>query len=310
MPVHPQAQAIIDLQQQAGIDPASLQPAEMRTLFDLPAAENPEEVGGIDNRTLVGPRGDIPVRIYTPEGPGPFPLLLFFHGGGFVIGNLETHDSLCRALCNSAECVVVAVDYRLAPEQRYPAAHEDCYAATMWAYKHAAEINGLANKLAVAGDSAGGTMAAVVCLVARDQGGPPIEHQLLLYPITDRDFETQSYKDNAEGYFLTRDMMKWFWGHYLATEADGQQAYAAPLRAEIFSGLPSATIITAEYDPLRDEAEHYAQCLLGAGVKTELIRYSGMIHGFLTFPEAIDAANAGIATVGNKLREALAASSR
>ncbi len=305
MPVHPQAQAIIDLQKEAGIDPVSLQPAEMRALFDFSASEDPEQVGGIDNRTLVGPRGDIPVRIYTPESAGPFPVLMFFHGGGFVIGNLETHDALCRALCNRVECLVVAVDYRLAPEQKYPAAHEDCYAATLWAHKHAGEINGLTDKLAVAGDSVGGTMAAVVCLLARDQSGPPIKHQLLLYPVTDTNFDTQSYHDNAEGYFLSRDLMKWFWGHYLAKEEDGLQPYAAPLRAESFSGLPAATIITAEYDPLRDEAEAYAQRLLGAGVKTELLRYSGMIHGFMSFAEAIDVGKAGIITAGNKLREAL-----
>lgn len=306
MPVHPQAQAVVDLMEEVGIDPTSLQPAEVRALFDLPATENPDEVGSIDDRTLLGPRGDIPVRIYTPEGVGPFPLLMYYHGGGFVIGNLETHDALCRSLCNQAECVVVAVDYRLAPEHKYPAAPEDCYAATLWAQKHAAELNGLGDRLAVAGDSAGGNMAAVVCLMARDQGAPHISHQLLLYPVTDNSFETRSYLENAEGYFLTRLMMQWFWGHYLAQEEDGQQAYASPLRAEDLSGLPSATVITAEYDPLRDEAEDYSQRLLGAGVKTELIRYSGMIHGFLAFPDAIDDAKAGIATASNKLREALA----
>ncbi len=305
MPVDPQAQAIIDLQNETGIDPTSLQPFELRALFNFAATESPQEVGGIDDRTLLGPRGDIPVRIYTPEGAGPFPLLMFFHGGGFVLGNLETHDALCRALCNGVACVVVAVDYRLAPEQKYPAPHEDCYAATLWAYKHAGEINGQADKLAVAGDSAGGTMAAVVCLLARDQGGPQIKHQLLLYPVTDSNFDTQSYRDNAEGYALTRDLMQWFWGHYLAAQEDGLQAYAAPLRADDLSGLPAATIITAQYDPLRDEAEAYAQRLLGAGVKTELIRYSGMIHGFLSFPDAIDVAAAATATVANKLREAL-----
>lgn len=310
MPVHPQAQAVIDLMEEAGIDPTALEPAEVRALFDLPATENPEEVSGIDDRTLVGPRGDIPVRIYSPEGAGPFPLLMYFHGGGFVIGNLETHDALCRSLCNRAECVVVAVDYRLAPEHRYPAAPEDCYAATLWAQKHAKELNCLGDRLAVAGDSAGGNMAAVVCLMARDLGAPHISHQLLLYPVTDNNFATQSYQDNAEGYLLTRAMMQWFWGHYLATEKDGQHAYAAPLRADDLSGLPSATLITAEYDPLRDEGEDYAQRLLAAGVKTELIRYSGMIHGFLTFPDAIDDANAGTTTAGNKLREALAAGSR
>lgn len=305
MPVHPQAQAVIDLIEQTGIDPTTLEPVEMRALFDLPATDNPDEVGGIDDRTLLGPRGDIPVRTYMPEGAGPFPLLMYYHGGGFVLGNLETHDALCRSLCNRAECVVVAVDYRLAPEHKYPAAPEDCYAATLWAQKHAAELNGMGDRLAVAGDSAGGNMAAVVCLMARDLGAPHISHQLLLYPVTDNNFETQSYQENAEGYFLTRAMMQWFWGHYLATEEDGQQVYAAPLRAEDLSGLPSATVITAEYDPLRDEAEAYAQRLLGAGVKTELIRYSGMIHGFLVFPDAIDDAKASIATASNKLREAL-----
>lgn len=305
MPVHPQARAVIELMEKAGVDPAKLQPTEVRALFDVPATDNPGQVGDINDRTVVGPRGDIPVRIYTPEGTGPFPLLMYYHGGGFVLGNLETHDALCRSLCHQAACVVLAVDYRLAPEHKYPAGPEDCYAATLWAHKHATEFNGIHDRLAVAGDSAGGNMAAVVCLMARDQGAPPIKHQLLLYPVTDYNFETQSYQDNAVGYLLTREMMQWFWGHYLATEEDGLQAYAAPLRAEDLSGLPGATVITAEYDPLRDEGEAYAQRLLAAGVKTELIRYGGMIHGFLILPEAIDDARAGVATASKKLTAAL-----
>ena len=180
----------------------------------------PESIVRIENRTVPGPAGQIPVRIYTPVGTAPFPVLVYFHGGGWVIGNLDTHDGICRSLANRVGCLVVSVDYRLAPEHRFPAAPEDCYAATRWLAEHAGSLGGDKGRIAVGGDSAGGNLAAVVALMARDRGGPKLAFQLLVYPATDTDFETRSYRENSEGYFLTRADMVWFWNHYAPRDED------------------------------------------------------------------------------------------
>ncbi|MCZ7537548.1 MAG: alpha/beta hydrolase, partial [Acidimicrobiia bacterium] len=195
-------------------------------------------------------------------------------------------------------------DYRLAPESRFPAAPEDCFAATRWVSEHARELGGDPQRVAVAGDSAGGNLAAVVALMARERGGPALAHQLLVYPVTDHAFDTASYEANAEGYFLTRDMMRWFWGHYLGDSEEGSHPHASPLRAMELSGLPSATVVTAEYDPLRDEGEAYAERLAKAGVPTELRRYDGMIHGFFGMTHAIDRAREAIDYAAGALRKA------
>jgi acetyl esterase len=244
------------------------------------AGEEPEPVAKVEDRSIPGPGGQIPVRIYTPQGSGPFPVLVYFHGGGWVIGNVDTHDPTCRTLTNAAGCVVVSVDYRLAPEHKFPAAVDDCYAATQWVAANAAAINGDSSRIAIGGDSAGGNLTAVVAIEAREQGGPPLVFQLLVYPVTDYSFSTPSYQDNADGYLLTKDSMVWFWDHYLRTEADGQDHRASPLRASDLTGLPPALVITAEYDPLRDEGEAYGRRLQEAGVDTTISRYDGMIHGF------------------------------
>jgi acetyl esterase len=231
---------------------------------------------------------------------------VFFHGGGWVIGSLESHDNLCRALANRAQAIVIAVDYRLAPEHRFPAAAEDCYAVACHVAEHGADYGVDAARLAVAGDSAGGNLSAVVALMARDRGAPRLRHQVLIYPVTDPDFERASYRDNADGYLLTRDAMKWFWGHYVPDAARRTEPYAAPQRAEKLGGVAPATVITAEFDPLRDEGEAYAARLRDAGVPATLTRYEGQIHGFVSMFEVFDRGRAAVEQVGAALRDALA----
>ena len=310
MPLDPQVKVILEtMSALAAPGLSDVSPDVMRQAFEEQGRAQPEgeSVAKVVDRQIPGPDGELTVRVYTPFGTGPFPLLTYFHGGGFVLCNLDSHDSTCRELTNAAQCVVVSVDYRLAPEAPFPAAPEDCYAATRWVAENAREIDGDPERLAVGGDSAGGNLAAVVALMARDRGGPALVHQLLIYPVTDYAFDTPSYVENAEGYFLTREMMQWFWGHYLKTEADGVQPLASPLRADDVSNLPPANVITAEFDPLRDEGEAYAARLLASGVATELIRYDGMIHGFFGMTDALDRAKEAVAQSGRALRRAFGA---
>lgn len=284
MPVHPEAQQLLDALAAEGVPPFEEmtvpQAREATAAFEGLQGE-PEDVASVQNRTVPGPEGEIPVRIYTPAGEGPLPVVVFYHGGGWVIGNLETVDRPCRSLANAAGAVVVSVDYRLAPEHRYPAAFDDSYAATVWVAEHAAELGGDPNRLVVAGDSAGGNLAAAVALAARDRGGPAIAAQLLAYPVTNFDFSTPSYEDNKTGYLLTRGAMQWFWAHYLGAMDLGQDPLICPARADNLAGLPPAFVATCEYDPLRDEGEAYAQRLKDAGVDVVAKRYDGMMHGFL-----------------------------
>lgn len=305
MPLDPQVEAVLaPLREAPVVDFWSLEPSVVRANFGSFGAEAaPPPVAKIENRGIPGPAGELPVRIYTPDGAGPFPLLMFFHGGGFVVCDLDSHDALARSLCGGAGAVVVSVDYRLAPEAKFPAAPEDCHAATRWAVDNAASIGADGARVAVAGDSAGGNLAAVVAQLAKQRGGPALAHQLLLYPVTAHDFTTPSYEENAEGYFLTRDMMQWFWHHYLERAEDGQDPLAAPLRAEDLSGLPPATVVTAEYDPLRDEGEAYARRLDEAGVPTQAVRYDGVIHGFVSMYEQIDKGREAIEFGCKRLRE-------
>jgi acetyl esterase len=309
MPLDPQAQALLDQMAAAGQPPLHELPVEdARTGFVamIELAGEPAPVARVEDRTIPGPAGAIPVRIYTPEGAGPFPVLVFYHGGGWVIGNLDGADRPCRSLCAGSGCVVVSVDYRLAPEHRFPAAADDAYAAAQWVSAHAAEIGADPVRLAVGGDSAGGNLTAVVALMARDNGGPAIAFQLLIYPVTGCDLDTGSYRDNAEGYLLTRAAMEWFWGHYVPAEAARRHPYAAPLCAEDLSGLPPAFVVTAEYDPLRDEGEAYAERLRQAGVPVTLKRYAGMIHGFFQLAGVLDQGRQVLDDASAALREALA----
>jgi len=292
MPLKPQAKTVLDMINQGPApDYSTLEATAVRAIFDSMAfspAEGPEPVARLEDRTIPGPAGDIPVRLYTPEAEGPLPLLVYFHGGGFVVGSLDTHDGTCRSLANGAGCCVVSVAYRLAPEHPFPAAPEDCYAVTRWLAEHAAELGGDPARIAVAGDSAGGNLAAVVALLCRDRGGPALAHQLLIYPVIEHAFDTPSYADNAEGYMLTTSMMKWFWEQYLENEESGRDSLASPILATSHEDLAPATVITAAFDPLRDEGEAYATRLIGAGVRTKLVRYDGVFHGFFSMNALID----------------------
>lgn len=292
MPLHPDAKAYLDLRLADGEQPYySLTVAAARAQSERMAQLNGPglPVAQVEDRLIPGPEGAIPVRIYTPAGDGPFPVLIFFHGGGWVVGSLETTDFLCRAVTNAAACLVVSVNYRHAPEHKFPAAADDAYAATVWAADHAPSFNGDPTRLAVAGVSAGGNLAAVTCLRAKEQGTPPICFQLLIVPATNFSFDTVSHQENGEGYGLTRPIMEWFRDHYLNSVADEKHPYASPLLAEDLSGLPPAFVMTAEFDPLRDEGEAYAERLRQAGVPTTYTRYEGMVHTFLGPQANIDA---------------------
>ncbi|WP_421378078.1 alpha/beta hydrolase [Bacillus salacetis] len=249
-----------------------------------------ELVHKVEDRTIQGPESLLPIRIYTPEGDGPFPVLVYFHGGGFVYGDLESHDAVCRAIVNASQQIVVAVDYRLAPENPFPAAVHDCYAAAKWVFENAEELNGDPGKFSVAGDSAGGNLATVVCLLAKEKGGFSISKQVLLYPVTDsfNPEKYDSYRENGSGYFLTLENIGLFSKLYVQNEEYAFHPHAAPMNAEDLSGLPPALIITAEYDPLRDEGELYAEKLKDAGVPVTVRREEGQIHGFFNFFSMMD----------------------
>ena len=308
MPLDPQAQDVMDQLAALGLPPNhTVSPEEARVnMLSRPRAKGPE-VAKVEDRTVPGSGPDIPVRIYTPAGSGPFPALAWYHGGGWVVGNLETADGTARHLTVETGCVVVSVDYRLAPEAKFPAASNDCYAATKWIAQNASSINVDPSRIAVGGDSAGGNLAAVVSLMAKDRGGPSITFQILVYPVTARDFSTGSYRQNADGYLLTLDAMKWYWNHYLSSDADASNPYAAPSVAKDLSGLPPALVITAEFDPLRDEGEIFAQHLQAAGVPTICSRYDGMIHGFFGMPAVIDKGKQAISEAAAALKQSFAA---
>jgi acetyl esterase len=263
-------------------------------------AEPAENIANSKEMKIPSPTGEIPIRIYTPEGRAPFPALVYFHGGGWVIGNLDTHDSICRALANGAKCVVVSVDYRLAPEHKFPAAVEDAYIAVKWVADNSDHLQIDPNRLAVGGDSAGGNLAAVVSLIARDEGTPSLVFQLLVYPNTNlSSFDTDSYSEHAENYILKKSSVEWFRDHYLTTEQDRQNPLASPLLTPDLSGLPPALVITAEFDVLTDEGKAYAERLKHAGVPVTYRCYEGMIHLFWGM--------AGMKRSENGINEAVAA---
>jgi len=263
-------------------------------------------IASVSERTVQGPGGDLKLRIYTPPGTGPFPVIVFFHGSGFVLCSLDTHDGMCRNLCAGAAALVISVDYRLAPEHRFPAAPEDCLFATRWAHAHAASLNGDPTRLAVAGDSAGGNLAAVTALRIRDEGGPALAAQLLIYPATAHASSAMpSYTENAEGYGLTRATMEWFWAHYADANA-ATNPHAAPLLARDLTRLPPALVQTAEYDPLRDEGDRYADRLREAGVPTQHSKWPGMNHGFLFWAGKLPKATEAMAEATTWLREQFA----
>ncbi len=309
MPLDPQAQRVVDAIAALNLKPVEEStPEEAReSIRARTAALGPfEDVAAVGDHRVPVAGGAITVRVYSPGGPGPHPGLVYYHGGGWVIGDLYTHDGLCRSLTNAAHCAVLSVDYRLAPEFKYPVAADDSYAALTWAAANAARLGIDPRRIAVGGDSAGANLATVVALMARERVGPTLVHQVLIYPVTDHDLNTRSYVENATGYVLTREGMRWFWSHYLTREAQGREPYASPLRAPSLARLPPALVITAECDPLRDEGEAYAARLRDAGVPVTLTRYAGMFHGFVRMTRILDTARTALDEIAGSLQKAFA----
>jgi acetyl esterase len=310
MAVKPEVKSFLDLLEQMGAPPMAEQtPVEVRAAFGaLSALGVKEEMASVTDRTIPGPGGDLPVRIYVPTEPmggGDPPVLVWFHGGGWVIGDIESADTTVRALAAAAGMVAVSVDYRLAPEHAFPAAVDDALAAVRWVVDNAASLGVDPARLVVGGDSAGGNLAAVVAQQLRDSG-PAMAFQLLVYPVTDARLSTGSMDENAEGYFLTKDTMFWFREHYLGSQSF-EDVRVSPLLApdDALTGLPPALVITAEYDPLRDEGEAYGERLRGAGVETTVTRYDGVIHGFFSLRDVVPDGGAAINEAATALRKAL-----
>ncbi len=301
MPLHPVVQEMLHQMAQAdGPAMTEMSPDEARAMYRTLNATMPSP-DGVDVEDLTA--GDIPVRVYRVSKDKGQPVLVYFHGGGWVIGDLETHDGPCRQLALAADCTVVAIDYRLAPEHPFPASIDDCYRATQWVADNADSLGIDADKLSVAGDSAGGNLSASVRIKARDENGPEICFQLLIYPVTDARMNTVSYDDNSDGYLLTRESMQWFWNHYIGDD-HVDNPLASPLAASDHSKLPPACIITAEFDPLRDEGEAYGEALRQAGVTTKIVRFDGMIHGFFGMTDILDGSRQAMDLASEQLSRA------
>lgn len=311
--LHPQARALLDFIEARGIPPThTLSPAEARAFYrERRAATQPEAppVAEVREPNADGPHGAIPVRLYRPLGSTPgaaLPVLVYFHGGGWVIGDLDTHDVLCRSLANGAGCAVASIDYRMGPEHRFPAAVDDVLAATRWVRREAASLGLDAGRLAVGGDSAGGNLAAVAAIAARDAGDLPIAFQLLIYPATDMRRGHPSHQANGQGYLLTRDTMTYFHDHYIDDARHDVDWRASPLLHADLSGLPPALVLTAGYDPLRDEGMAYAEALTAAGNRAAYVCFERQIHGFITMGKVLDEADTAIALCCAELRRAFA----
>jgi len=307
MPLAPEYEAMFAQLAETPAPPlASLPPAQGREIYRMMRPVNPDlPIGKVEDRRIPGPGGEIPIRIYTPAGGGPKGVFVNFHGGGWVIGDLDTADAMCRSLAEAAGCIVVSVDYRLAPEHVYPAAVEDAYAATCWAAEQNRAIGGN-GRLGVGGESAGGNLAAVVSLKARDEKGPRIDFQLLAYPVVDHDMSRQSYADNGTGFLLETDTMRWFWDTYCPNTAQRAEPDASPLLAADHRNLPDALVLTAEFDPLRDEGEAYAAVLERAGNRVEVIRFDGLVHDFLATAGIFEVSRKAFDQVATRLKAALA----
>ena len=300
--LHPKARAIVD--QLAALPRLpTMSPTEARGRPE-PLAAAPEAVGSVTARTIPGPGGPLPVRIYRPKD-GLRGALVYFHGGGWVIGSLEGADATCRALTNRSRCVVISIGYRLAPETKFPGPVDDAFAAVRWVADNAEDLRIDPARIAVGGSSAGGNLAAAAALVARDRGGPKIAFQLLTVPVTELSSRAASHREFSEGYGLTAADMEWFGRHYVRSEADADEPYASVLRADLHD-LPPAFVITAECDPLRDDGEAYAERLRALGIAARYKRYPGMFHGFMSFPGVLPEASEAFEDAGEGLREALA----
>jgi acetyl esterase len=312
--LHPQAQALLRLLQEKGVAPAhTLTPEENRWIYRERAGytQPPRPPVALSRDLAIpGPGGSIPARLIRPQGSREderLPVLVFFHGGGWVIGDLETHETLCRELANGAGCAVLAVDYRLAPEHRFPAAADDAVAALAWVAANATALSLDASRIAVGGDSAGGNLAAVAALAARDNGGPHLRYQLLIYPVTDLRRGSDSYRARATGYTLGADSMAYFCAHYLGEEEAGlaMDWRASPLLHPDLSRLPPALVLVAEYDPLHDEGVQYAHALSAAGSPATLVNFERQMHGFILMGGVIDEANTAVRLCAGQLRQAL-----
>jgi acetyl esterase/lipase len=287
--VQPDVQIVLDVVAELGLPPLeSMSVEDARAFSTAMATQRPPgpEVGEIVDGTLPGPAGDLAYRLYRPATPGPHPVVVYFHGGGWVLGSADSDDPLCRDLCVRSGAVIISVDYRHAPEARFPAPIDDGFAALQWVAANAIELGGIPGQLAVCGWSAGANIAAVVCQLARDAGGPSIAGQVLLTPVTDSDMGRTSYTANADGYILTTPLMEWFWDHY-ADDADRTDPRAAPLRAKDLSNLPPALILTCEFDPLRDEGAEYAKALEAAGNEVRHLSCRGHTHTSLTMVDVV-----------------------
>ncbi|MBO0681918.1 MAG: alpha/beta hydrolase [Candidatus Dormibacteraeota bacterium] len=311
MPLDPQVRTMLD--QLSAMDVPSypeLGVAGAREMAELAAqlGPPPEPVEGVEDRSLDGPAGPVPVRIYRPgrdETGSPAPLLVYLHGGGFVIGSLETADRICRRLANAARLVVVSIGYHLAPEHPFPAAVEDAYAATRWVWEQASELGGDRGRVAIGGESAGANLAAVAALLARERGGPALAFQLLVYPTVDMAADYPSRTENGQGYLLSLEEMRWYLSQYSPDGVRPEDFRMSPLRAPSHAGLPPALVITAEFDPLRDEGEAYAEKLRAAGVPVRTSRYAGMVHGFFGMSGLLDRADEAVQEAAQALQEAL-----
>jgi acetyl esterase len=306
VPLDPQLQEARDQRERDNVPPLyamSLADARAADLASIrESGGEPEAVYEVADLKICGPGGDLPLRLYRPSSERPLPALLYFFGGGWVLGAIDTADGVSRSLANSAGVLVAVVGYRLAPEHPFPAAVEDCYAAVRWVAEHADEIGADPARLAVGGDSAGGNLAAAVALLARADG-PALVGQLLVYPNTDQLADDRSMRDVDDPFLFNHHSVAWYRQHYLRNPGDAANPLASPLRAESLAGLPPALVITAEYDPLRDQGEAYARRLADEGVRVELSRYPGMAHGFFTMAGAVDASRSAIAQAASRLRE-------
>jgi acetyl esterase len=306
VPLDPQLQAMRDRRERDNVPQLyalSLTDARAADLASIQeAGGEPEPVYEIASLTIPGPGGELPLRLYRPASDRPLPALLYFFGGGWVLGTIDTADGVSRSLANSSGALIAVVGYRLAPEHPFPAANDDCYSAVRWVAEHADEIGVDPARLAVGGDSAGGNLAAGVALRARADG-PALVGQLLVYPNTDQLADDESMRAADDPFLFNRHSVAWYRQHYLADPGDAASPLASPLRAESLAGLPPALVITAEYDPLRDQGEAYARRLADDGVQVELSRYPGMAHGFFTMAGTVDASRAAIAQAASRLRE-------
>jgi acetyl esterase len=308
MPLDPQVEALLNEMAAQGVKPfeeLTVPEARVAALAFADLQGEPEEVARVDHCFICGPTADLPARIYTPEGDGPFPALVYYHGSGWVVLNIEVCDPTMRVLANSTGCVVVAVNYQKAPEHPFPVPFEDAWAGLNWTVENAEALNIDPSRVGVVGDSAGGNLAAAVALRARDEGGPALAFQGLICPAVEHGWDTESAHENAEGYLLQRESMRWFWDHYIPDKSVVDDWRVSPLKAADHSGLPPAFIASAEFDPLRDDGRNYTAKLHDAGVPVTYVEYDGMIHGFYWMQGVCDRTKRLHEDLANAVREAL-----